>query len=137
MKFLKRGFFQRLRGQCATAEPKDSGCWSYSEGEVRIEIARAPELSAPGGAIRLEGQGLPQRVLVMHCDDDRFRAVSNRCTHGGRRLDPVPGEGAVQCCSLGKSTFDYEGKVLHGPAKAAITPLAVASESDKLVIAVS
>jgi nitrite reductase/ring-hydroxylating ferredoxin subunit len=137
VKSLKLGFFNRLRGRCATAEPGDSGCWSYSDGQVRIDMARAPELSAPYGAVRLEGRGLPNRVLVVHCDDDRYRAVSNACTHGGRRLDPVPGTQTVQCCSLGRSTFDYDGRVLHGPAKGPVTWFAAKWEGDKLVIPVA
>jgi len=137
VKFLDRGFFSRLLGQCATAEPKDSGCWSYSGGRVVIEVARAPELSAKNAAIRLEGRGLPNRMLVVHCDDGQYRAVRNECTHAGRRLDPVPGTRTVQCCSIGKSTFDYDGRVLYGPASRPTKWYPAKQENGRIVISVS
>lgn len=137
VKFLDRGFFQRILGQCATPEPKDEGCWSYSSGQVTLDVARATELSARSGAIRLEGKGLPNRVLVVHCEDDQYRAVLNKCTHMGRRLDPVPGTRTVQCCSVGKSTFDYGGHVLYGPASGPAKCFPSKQENGRLVISVS
>jgi hypothetical protein len=45
---VHRGF-----GICATqkAEP---GCWRFAAGSLVVELARAPELARPGGAIRVE-----------------------------------------------------------------------------------
>lgn len=137
VKFLERGFLQRLRGECATQEPKDSNCWTYAGSQVTIEISRAPELSKAGGAIRLEGKGIPNRVLVVHGDDNQFHAFANACTHAGRRLDPVPDTRTVQCCSVGKSTFDYAGKVLYGPAKQPLKHFAVAVENERLVVSLT
>lgn len=137
VRFLERGFFQRLRGECATREPKDNNCWSYSNGRVTIETGRAPELSKPGGAIRLEGKGIPSRVLVVRGDDNHFHAFPNLCTHMGRRLDPVPDTHTVQCCSVGKSTYDYAGHVLYGPAKQPLKRFAVEAENEKLIVSLS
>jgi nitrite reductase/ring-hydroxylating ferredoxin subunit len=134
VEFLKRSFFQRLFGQCATSEPQDGGCWSHAGERIDVDLSRAPELAAPGGAIRLEGRGLRQRVLVAHCDDGEYRAWHNKCTHAGRRLDPVPGTATVQCCSVNKSTFSHQGQVLHGPAKSAIPQFRVSRDNSKLVI---
>lgn len=134
MKFLERSFFQRLLGQCATPEPADSGCWSYSGGQVQIDLARAPELVPPSGAVRLEGRGLPERLLVVHGEDGRYRAMSNRCTHFGRRLDPVPGTGTVQCCSINKSTFDDEGRAVYGPAKRPVRTFDATTANNRLFI---
>lgn len=136
VKKLKRNIFQRLFGKCITQEPKDHGCWTYADGKVSINLDRAPELSRLGGAIRLEGHGLPERILVVHGDDDKYRAFHNRCTHGGRRLDPVPATGTVQCCSVGTSTFDYEGEVLAGSAKDPITIYPVDVEDKRLTVTV-
>jgi nitrite reductase/ring-hydroxylating ferredoxin subunit len=137
VKTLKRSFFQRLTGSCATEEPKDSGCWSHSSGQAVIDLTRAPELAAAAGAIRLEGKGLAKRVLVVRCDDGQYRAFSNHCTHFGRRLDPVPGAGSVQCCSVNASTFDYQGRVVAGPAKSPVQPFAVKVEGGKLFVTVA
>ena len=114
-----RNLFQRLLGLCATRPPADRGAWTFDGDRIVIDLNRAPELAAPHGAIRLEKNGLPERVLVVH-GDDGFHAFRNRCTHAGRRLDPVPGHGCVQCCSIGKSTFDWEGQVLSGSAKSPV-----------------
>jgi nitrite reductase/ring-hydroxylating ferredoxin subunit len=132
------GIFKRIFGICATQVPANSGCWSYSGGKLEVNLDKAPELSQKGGAIRLEGPSLPKRVLVVHGRDGEFHAFPNRCTHiGHRRIDPVPGEDKIRCCSVGKSTFDYSGKLLSGSAKESLEPLALESDGSKLVITVS
>ena len=128
-------FFKRLFGICQTPRPADPECWKYVAGIVEITLDRAPELAEPGGAIRLEGSGLPHRVLVVHGQGGSFRAFPNRCTHvGHRRLDPVPGEARIRCCSIGQSTFDYHGSNLSGLATKPIQPLNIESRPGKLVI---
>ena len=105
IKFLKRSFFQRLLGISATTKPGIDDCWNYAEGKLTIDLDKAVELKIPGGAIRFEGKGLPERVLVVSGEDGDYRAFHNRCTHlGHRRLDPVPGTSTVQCCSINKCT---------------------------------
>ena len=132
------GILKRIFGICATQVPANSGCWSYAGGKLEVSLDKAPELSQKGGAIRLEGGPLPKRVLVVHGQDGEFHAFPNRCTHlGHRRIDPVAGEDKIQCCSVGKSTFDYSGKLLSGSATESLEPLTIESEGDKLVISVS
>jgi nitrite reductase/ring-hydroxylating ferredoxin subunit len=78
---------------------------------------------------------LPIRVLVIRGDDGKFHAFHNRCTHiGHRRLDPVPGTGTVQCCSVGKSTYTYDGKKIFGPPTGSIKTLKVEAEGDRLIV---
>lgn len=134
VKFLKRGLFQRLRGKCATSEPYDPDAWTYSSGRILLDLNRTPELWKLGGAIRLEGKGLPHRVLIVRSQENEFHAFLNSCTHFGRRLDPVPDTDTVQCCSMGKSTFDLAGRKIFGPAKQALVRFAIETESAKLVI---
>jgi len=136
VKKLKRNIFQRILGKCITQEPEDDGCCVFSGGKVVIDLNRAPELDQPGGAIRLEGNNLPERILVVRGDDGKYRAFCNRCSHAGRRLDPVPGTETVQCCSMGVSTFDYEGKVLAGSAKKPVTVYPVNVENKKLTVSI-
>lgn len=133
--FLKRGFFQRLFGIPATRRPSDPLSWRFEGGRVTIDLARAPELKSPGGALRLEGGGLPLRVLVVHGDDGAFHAFQNRCSHiGHRRLDPVPGTKTLQCCSVGRSTYTYDGEKIYGPPTGPIQTLAVTREGDRLIV---
>ncbi|MBW1910262.1 MAG: Rieske 2Fe-2S domain-containing protein [Deltaproteobacteria bacterium] len=114
---LHRNIFQRILGICATKQPSDEDCWTFENGKIIVDLARAPELGRRNGAIRLEKKNLPERVLVIQGDDGKYYAFKNRCTHGKRRLDPMPGIQQVQCCSIGKSTFDYGGKKISGSAK--------------------
>lgn len=131
---LRRNIFQRLFGICATRPPSDEGCWTFENEMIIVDLARTPELARPNVGIRLEKRGFPERVLVIQGDDGRYYAFRNRCTHGKRRLDPVPGARQVQCCSVGKSTFDYAGRKLSGPAKEALHTYPVTVEDGKLLI---
>jgi len=131
---LKRNIFQRIFGIAATAPPADEGCWTFSDGRIEIDLSRVPELSEPGKAIRLEKKHLPERVLIVHGDDGHFHAFRNRCKHMGRRLDPVPGTQTVQCCSVNKTTYDYGGKVLFGPAKNPLDVRQVQIEDGRLIV---
>ena len=135
-KQLKRNLFQRLLGKCATEEPADKGCWTCDNGKLTVDLSRAPELSEEYGSIRIESPDLPKRVLVFQGSQGNYYAFQNKCAHGGRRLDPVPDSQQVQCCSLGKSTYDYTGKRLSGMAKNDIDALPLTVEDGKLIITV-
>lgn len=128
------GIFSRLFGICKTQPPADASCWSVTGNSVVIDLTKAAELKPKGGAIRLEGNGLPMRVLVVHGEDGQLHAFHNKCTHAGRRIDPLPGDEKIECCSVGKSTWDYDGKLISGSAKDELTCFAVTSEDDKATI---
>ncbi|MCP4220143.1 MAG: Rieske 2Fe-2S domain-containing protein [bacterium] len=130
---LKRSFFQRILGICATKPPSDEGCWDFSDGKITVDLDKAPELSSPNGAVRLESKDLSERVLLVR-GDDGYHAFLNCCTHMGRRMDPVPGANTIQCCSIGKSTFTYEGGPISGTAQKKVHTLPVTLEEGKLVI---
>ena len=48
--------------------------------------------------------------------------------------DPVPRAAALQCCSLGRSTFGYGGDVTAGPATACLHPYPVHRDGDTLTV---
>ena len=135
-KKLHRNIFQRIFGICATQQPSDEGCWTFDNGKIVVDLARAPELAEKNEAIRLEKKNLPERVLVIHGNDGEYHAFRNSCTHGKRRLDPIPETQQVQCCSIGKSVFDYNGKLMSGSAKDDIAIYDIVVEDGKLVITV-
>ncbi len=133
----RRNIFQRILGICATKPPADEGCWYFENGKVIVDLSRAPELSKPNGAVRLEKKkDFPSRVLVFKNEDGQYHAFHNQCSHAKRRLDPIPGTQNVQCCSIGKSTFDYEGKAISGTAKGDVRTYPVILEDGRLVITV-
>jgi nitrite reductase/ring-hydroxylating ferredoxin subunit len=138
IKFLNRNIFQRIFGMPATPKPLQPECWSFRDGKVVIDLKRAPELGSRGGALRLEGNGLPRRVLVIRGEDGEFHAFHNRCAHlGHRRLDPVPGTQTVQCCSVSKSTYTYDGRTVYGPAPAPIGTFEVESDGERLIVSLA
>jgi nitrite reductase/ring-hydroxylating ferredoxin subunit len=114
------GFFKSILGKCET-KPLDQQSWKHEGSTVRVNLGLASELSRPNGAVYLEGQGLDAPVLVVRTQDDRYLAFANKCPHGGRKMDPVPGEAVLKCCSIGHSRFDYDGNLIKGPAKESIT----------------
>jgi nitrite reductase/ring-hydroxylating ferredoxin subunit len=130
----KLNIFQRLLGLCATNKPSDPECWKVTDNKVEIDINRAIELKSPGSAIRLEAKQLPARLLVCHGTDDKYYAYVNKCKHMGRSMDPVPETQTIQCCSIGKSTYDYSGKAISGFAKDALETFTVEKSTDKIVI---
>ncbi|MCP4109043.1 MAG: Rieske 2Fe-2S domain-containing protein [Desulfobacteraceae bacterium] len=128
------GLFKRILGICETRQPADSGCWNYSEGKLEIDLKKAPELSTPGGALRFEGNKLSERVLVFQGNNGQYHALRNKCAHMGRRLDMLNGTEHVQCCSVSKSTYDYNGQIISGPVKDGVKAFQVSVENDKLVV---
>ena len=132
MKFLKRLF-----GICETKLPGNAAAWKVENGAVRIDLTRMPELKPTGSGVRLEGNGLDPRLLVFHGDDDQYYAVANRCTHMGRRIDTIAGSNTIQCCSVSKSTFTYDGQPVGGAAKKALTTYPVSMEGETLVVTLS
>ena len=131
------GIFKKILGICETRKPEDPGCWIVSSGRVEIDLKRAGELSKRGGAIRLEGKGLADRMLVIRDDTGRFHAYINKCTHMGRRIDPVPGSSDLRCCSVMGSRFGITGEVLSGPAKGDLKIFEVKIDNNKLNIDMS
>ncbi len=126
--------FKRIFGISVTSIPGDAGCFSFRDGVIEVDLARAAELSSPGSALRLESADLPDRLMLLHGLDGTYRAYTNHCACSGWRIDPVPGEHKVQCCTLARSTYDYDGKKLSGPAKDDLTSHAVVVEGEKLTI---
>jgi nitrite reductase/ring-hydroxylating ferredoxin subunit len=138
VKFLPRSIWQRLFGISATDKPQDEGGWHYASGQLTISLDRVPELTRKGSAVRFEGKRLPVRVLVVFGEEGQYQAFQNRCTHlGHRRLDYVPGTETVQCCSVNKSTYTFDGGKIHGPAPHPIPTYPVAVGEGELRISIA
>jgi nitrite reductase/ring-hydroxylating ferredoxin subunit len=132
MAFLM-GIFRAMIGKCDTKE-LDPGLWSIENSGVRVKLGEATELSVKGGAVYLQGKGLDTPVLIVRTEDDRYLAFANKCTHGGRKIDHVPGESKLRCCSIGHSTYDYDGNVLKGMAKRPIAKYQTEQSGTDLIV---
>ena len=127
------GFFKAIMGVCETP-PLDEELWTLDESEATIRLGQAATLAPIGGAARLEGKGLTSSVLIVHAGDDEYLAFENRCTHGGRRVDPVEGKAELRCCSVNHSRFDYQGNKLSGPAKDPLKTYPVEKRGEELIV---
>jgi cytochrome b6-f complex iron-sulfur subunit len=127
------GFFKAVMGICETP-PLDAELWTLEGNQVTIRLGEAAALAPVGGAARLEGEGLASSVLIVHTGADDYLAFENRCTHGGRRLDPVEGTAELRCCSVNHSRFDYQGNKLSGPAKGPLKKYAVEKRGEELIV---
>ena len=107
-------FFKAIAGICETA-PLNPDRWQVEGNRAIVKLSEVEQLHRPGGAVYLTGKGLKLPVLIVRTEQGDYRCVSNRCTHMGRRLDPVSGKPIVRCCSVNHSSFDHTGQKLSGP----------------------
>jgi len=135
-RILRHNIFTRLFGIPATPELRDDDAWTYADGRVIVLLSRTPDLTRQSGAVRIEHDQLPAKLLVVHGEDGTYRAYRNECGHSGRCVDPVPGAHMLRCCSIGKTTYDYDGAVVSGPAMRPLETYPAYVEGDRLVIAV-
>ena len=124
----------RMKGVPKTHLPLIKGAWSFSGGTLSLNLAKLPELEELGGAVRIEGEILPAPLLVILGEDGKHYAFRNACTHAGRMIDPVAGTMTLQCCSVSRSTYDYQGNVLSGPAEENLTSYPLVIEENHLLI---
>ncbi|MGE0082892.1 MAG: ubiquinol-cytochrome c reductase iron-sulfur subunit [Desulfococcaceae bacterium] len=117
-------FFKRILGICETPAA-DEQSWRVSDNQIILDLNKIPAFSKPGSAVRLEGRGLADKILLVHGTDGNYYAFVNKCSHMGRRIDPMAGESALCCCSVSKSAYTYDGKVISGPAKSPLRTLPV------------
>jgi nitrite reductase/ring-hydroxylating ferredoxin subunit len=105
---------------------------------VIVSLIAAGRLEPVGGAVRLTldgGQDTEVKIVVVHSDDEVYRAFANRCTHRGKELDYLPECNMLRCRS-GKAQFDLEGSVLSGPAERALLTYPTRREGDQVFIEV-
>ena len=127
--------FDRLRGVTDTPLLENADAWTYADHTLTLALDLIPELADPGTAVRFEDAAVPEPLLIVHGADSDYYAYINKCPHGKRKIDPV--DGKLECTSFSRSTFDYAGTVLSGPADSPLTAYTVAHDGDPLVITLS
>lgn len=132
-----RGFMDRVAGRPITDLPQIEDAWSYEDSTLTLDLAKLPELEDLGGAVRIEGEALPDPIFAMLGEDEAYYAFKNACTHFGRKIDHLAGKMTLECCSINRSTFDYAGSILSGPAKEPLTSYALTHDDEKLAIALN
>jgi nitrite reductase/ring-hydroxylating ferredoxin subunit len=134
---INRKITDIMRGATQTELPMIDEAWTYTEGVLRLNLAKLPELGDLGGAVRIEGELLPVPILVILGEDGNYYTFKNACAHAGRMIDPVAGTMTLQCSSIvckDKSTYDYQGNVQSGLAERPLTSYQLSVEDDQLTI---
>lgn len=125
-------FIDRVQGKSDTPELDDPAAWSYHDQTLTLALASIPDLAEPGSAVQLNDDQLPEPLLIVHGADGDYYVYINKCTHGERKIDPKGGK--LECTSFSRSTFDYAGAVLSGPAGSPLTSYTVSRDGDDLVV---
>jgi len=73
-------------------------------------------------------------ILVIYGIDGQYHAFRNKCSYIGRRIDPVVGTATIRCCGLFRSTFDYTGNSMSGPAKEHLRVFQIRTKQCKVII---
>jgi len=95
-------------------------------------LAVPPELSQPGGQVKVRLPGADELVLVWRSDKG-LGAASIECTHLGSEVHFNAAEGTLDCPSHG-SRYAPDGKVQRGPAKRPLKPYVAAESGGRLTV---
>jgi Rieske Fe-S protein len=116
--------------------PAPEGSYRKEGDRIVVSLSKIDGLKKVGGAVKFtvhDEDGSELKAIVVHSEDEEYRAFADRCTHNGKELNYLHQEGRLACCGLG-SQFDLEGSVLEGPAEDALAAYPVRWEGEDLVI---
>jgi len=101
------------------------------DGKLHLALAHFPELSQPGGVLRVRPVGGTEPVYVLVDEARRHIALSPICTHLGCTVEVEP---ARIVCPCHGSTYDRQGNVLQGPAQRPLARYAVETTADGVLV---
>jgi Rieske Fe-S protein len=102
---------------CCQVPAAGESALRLEQGLVHIDLKQAPQLTAKGGAVRVDDEQRKVRLIVVHTGKRQFVAADQKCTHGGGALTYVPKGRVLHCTCWGHSRFALDGNVVTGPAK--------------------
>jgi cytochrome b6-f complex iron-sulfur subunit len=83
---------------------------------LTVTLDKTPTLADAGSAVKIMDPALPEPLILVHVEGERYVAASLRCTHRGVELEYREEEQTLRCASLGHSEFALDGRRLGGPA---------------------
>lgn len=104
---------------------------SAKENRVRLALAELPKLSKPGGYVKVYPFGFAHPIVVFQDASGELFAISTTCTHAGCEVRKTKSKFECPCHG---SQYDLSGKVIRGPAPAALTCFPVKKEGEFLEI---
>lgn len=124
-----------IRGVSSTAViPENS--YHFEQNQLTIDLDKADCLRKTGGAGKLTLSGDDEiKLIIVHYETGKYKAFSDRCTHGGRELNYQHEKGQLQCSSFGRSVFKLSnGQVVKGPAEGPLAIYPIQMLPDKLIL---
>lgn len=111
---------------------------SVEGNRLMIDLRKTNDLLITGGAAKLSLPGddgtVIYKMIIIRPAENEYRVFGDHCTHGGRELNYRHNESKLECSSFGHSTFDLNGQVTGGPAKAPLARYTYHIEKDILTI---
>ncbi|MGH8004330.1 MAG: ubiquinol-cytochrome c reductase iron-sulfur subunit [Limisphaerales bacterium] len=104
---------------------------SAKENRVRLELLELPKLSEPGGFVKVYPFGFAHPIVVFESRSGEIFAIATTCTHAGCEVRKTKSKFECPCHG---SQYDLTGKVIRGPAPAALTRFPVKKEGEFLEI---
>jgi Rieske Fe-S protein len=101
------------------------------DGKLHLALAHYPELSQPGGVLRIRPVGAAEPVYVLVDNARRHVALSPICTHLGCTVEV---QSTRLVCPCHGSTYDREGHVLQGPAQRPLARYGVELTADGVLV---
>lgn len=83
---------------------------------VAVDVSKVEALKPVGGSAKVVDSKLKRQVLVIHVAENRYAALSNRCTHRGAEVEYEAKSKLLVCVNYGHSAFRLSGQVVRGPA---------------------
>jgi Rieske Fe-S protein len=102
-----------------------------TDGAVRLPLVDYPELTRPGGYLKVLPEGAANPLYVLAVEGGGFVAVSPICTHLGCTVDI---QGYQLVCPCHGSTYDRAGQVLKGPAERPLQRFPTAVSGEALIV---
>lgn len=100
---------------------------SAKENRVRLTLSELPKLSERGGFVKVYPFGFAHPIVLFQHTSGELFAISTTCTHAGCEVRKTKNKFECPCHG---SQYDLSGKVIRGPAPAALTRFPVNKNGD-------
>ena len=133
MNLTRRSFFRTLAAaaMALVALPR-SVAWAKTK-KLAIPLAKAEKLKAVGGWAVLKVKDM--EILFMRDSETTVKACDAKCTHQQCPVKYNPEKKRIDCTCHG-SAFEFNGKVVNGPATKDIKVYNATLDGDRIIVEV-
>ena len=115
-----------------------SDAWLLDGDSLVVDLNKADSLRETGGAGKLnigdKVNGDETKVIIIHHQENDYKAFADCCTHGCRELNYLQDKQQLECSSFGKSAFELTGKVIKGPAEDPLMTYSLQKTDNRIII---